>query len=135
MFPNREPRDKILSYILSKSDKKLCRKCDSIKDYKDFRANSSNKDLKNNHCSECHYRATKLTQPQRTSSYRARRLGQIPPWADMGKIEKFYSLCPPGMQVDHIYPLKGLNSCGLHVHNNLQYLSAKDNQIKGNKLL
>lgn len=37
-------------------------------------------------------------------------------------------------QVDHIYPIKGKNSCGLNVPWNLQILTAEQNMKKGNKL-
>jgi hypothetical protein len=37
-------------------------------------------------------------------------------------------------QVDHIYPLKGVNSCGLTVPWNLRIITAKENMLKGNKL-
>jgi len=36
--------------------------------------------------------------------------------------------------VDHIIPLQGENVCGLHVHNNLRVIPARDNLRKSNKL-
>jgi len=68
------------------------------------------------------------------SCRRARKLQASPVWSDKIKVKEFYSNCLEGFEVDHIIPLQGKNVCGLHVEYNLQYLSSKDNRIKGNKL-
>jgi hypothetical protein len=64
---------------------------------------------------------------------RASQLQRTPKWADLEAIKQFYLNCPKGYHVDHIVPLKGANISGLHVLNNLQYLSASENLSKGNK--
>lgn len=66
--------------------------------------------------------------------YRANRSQATPSWVDHELVSFVYSECPPGWHVDHIYPLKGRNSCGLHVINNLQYLPASTNSSKSNKV-
>lgn len=63
---------------------------------------------------------------------RARFLQAIPNWSDKQKIKEIYDNCPTGFHVDHIVPLANPVVCGLHVHNNLQYLSPHDNFSKGN---
>lgn len=64
-------------------------------------------------------------------AYRARKRNAIPADADLNLIKKIYESCPAGYQIDHIVPLsKG----GLHHQDNLQYLPAKDNQSKNNRL-
>lgn len=76
------------------------------------------------------YRKNNLLQHRENEA--ARKL-RTPKWADRKKIKAFYKACPDGMQVDHIIPLKGAIVSGLHVHNNLQYLTPLDNLSKGNK--
>jgi hypothetical protein len=66
---------------------------------------------------------------------RAEKIQRCPAWADKKAIEDFYKNCPEGYHVDHIIPLKGKNVSGLHVLENLQYLSAKENMSKSNKFL
>jgi hypothetical protein len=68
----------------------------------------------------------------RAATYRARKLQQTPPWADLEKIKEIYLKCPEGYHVDHIVPLKGKFVAGLHVETNLQYLPAKENLAKRN---
>lgn len=70
------------------------------------------------------------------SALKLKRIKQSTPlWANLEKIKAIYLDRPNGYHVDHIIPLKGLNVCGLHVENNLQYLTAKENKQKSNKLL
>lgn len=63
----------------------------------------------------------------------AKRLG-MPAWADKKKIRAIYKIARKltGVHVDHIVPLVSEIVCGLHVHNNLQVISAAENQKKSN---
>jgi hypothetical protein len=70
----------------------------------------------------------------KNAKYRASLSKATPSWADHEMIALIYSECPPGYDVDHIFPLKGKNSCGLHVVENLQYLPASENRRKSNKV-
>ncbi len=66
---------------------------------------------------------------------RAAKLQRTPKWSNLKKIKQFYLNCPKGYHVDHIIPLQGTNISGLHVLNNLQYLTKLENSIKGNRWL
>ena len=57
---------------------------------------------------------------------------QMPKWADAVKIKEIYKNKPDGCHVDHIIPLRGKLVSGLHVENNLQYLTASENSRKKN---
>jgi hypothetical protein len=55
------------------------------------------------------------------------------------EVRAVYFACPPGMEVDHIHPLRIMVGkehvgCGLHVPWNLQYLTARENKRKGRKV-
>lgn len=67
------------------------------------------------------------------AKYRADLLKRTPTYANIEKIEEFYKNCPPGMEVDHIIPLRGKNVCGFHIETNLQYLPKLENRRKSNK--
>jgi len=70
-----------------------------------------------------------------TAKYNAAKLQRTVAWSDLDAIKEFYENCKKGMAVDHIYPLQGKEVSGLHVLNNLQYLTPKENSSKANKLL
>jgi hypothetical protein len=63
----------------------------------------------------------------------ADKLQRTPAWADLSAIRKFYEDCPVGFVVDHIIPLRGKFVSGLHVLENLQYLTPLANLEKGNR--
>lgn len=71
--------------------------------------------------------------------YTAKKLA-MPSWADRELIAKVYAQArkltlETGIlhHVDHIVPLQGEMVCGLHVHYNLQVLTATENTAKGNR--
>ncbi len=71
------------------------------------------------------------------ASWRARRRMAMPQWADRSAINAIYAQAvkisrETGVKhdVDHIVPLRGKNVCGLHVHWNLQILTASENKRK-----
>lgn len=66
---------------------------------------------------------------------RAKKFKATPGWADLEKIKAIYKARPDGHHVDHIVPLNSPIVCGLHWEGNLQYLPAKENMSKKNKLL
>lgn len=76
------------------------------------------------------YPAAKLAE---TRKRQADKLQRTPAWADLKVIRNFYENCPIGYEVDHIIPLRGGTVSGLHVPENLQYLTSLQNKIKGNR--
>lgn len=58
-----------------------------------------------------------------------------PAWVNKDELLRIYKECPDGHEVDHIHPLSGKTSSGLHVPWNLWYLPPAENQRKNNRLL
>jgi len=77
----------------------------------------------------------KALRKERTNRRRALKINAVPKWCNLEKIKEIYKNCPKGYHVDHIIPLNNPIVCGLHVENNLQYLTARENTSKGNKLI
>ena len=135
LLPNRPEgkSTKVDKYILSLRGLRECKDCSSIKPTNEFRRNSGRLDGLNSYCKVCQLSRTTKTQPKRQAQYKASKLQRIVPWTDLVEISKFYSKCPEGHHVDHVIPLQGELVSGLHVINNLQYLTIADNLSKNNK--
>ena len=76
------------------------------------------------------------------AKHRAKRLNAVPSWADLFAIQTIYEKAhqktkETGIKyvVDHIIPLQGEEVSGLHVVENLQIITDRENRAKGNKLL
>lgn len=93
-------------------------------------------------------RRYKKENPHKVAAYTAKRralkLNATPPWVDQEHLQKIAEVYKSAktlsefheevFHVDHIEPLQGKTSCGLHVFWNLRPILAKDNLIKANKL-
>lgn len=150
LIPNKPIKDRsYIKYLLHEVEHRRCIVCNHIKHenyfYKDKSdiyglcvrciscelARDRNKELQK--CSsKLHYINNKDYYKARNALARERLKQATPRWADIEYIRKIYLECPSGYHVDHIIPLKGELVCGLHVENNLQYLTAEDNLKKSN---
>ena len=142
-FPDRDPihDSSLIKFLLDKWELRQCSKCKEVKDTTDFYFNSNKSDGLSDLCKECNKEARKNTyakDPQKEihlNGLRKRRRNELqtPKWADIEAIAEYYRNRPKGKHVDHIYPLNSDWVCGLHVIENLQYLSVFENLSKNNK--
>ena len=75
---------------------------------------------------------TKAYKTHYATKHMVAKRKQMPAWADEQKIKDIYANKPNGYHVDHIIPLQGKLVSGLHVDNNLQYLTPSENCSKQN---
>lgn len=85
------------------------------------------------YCDQCKRKANKEKKKKDKYVYRSRLRKAMPKWACKNSIKAFYENKPSGFHVDHIVPIRGKLVCGLHVVENLQYLTEKENILKSNK--
>lgn len=140
------------NYLLDKySDYKHCNRCNTTKLKSEFNLDNESFDKLSSICRECKKKLNndwhrenyetirksyvdnnRSSYNERSARRKAQKLKATPKWANLFKIKEIYNNCPDGYHVDHIIPLQGKNVCGLHVENNLQYLTAFENMSKGN---
>jgi hypothetical protein len=120
---------------------KICIECGKNKKIEYFNKNCERSDGHLEVCIKCiakRVRGYRKANPgryaHRDSIKRCNRLKRIPGWANLKAIKEFYDNCPSGYVVDHVIPLQGEFVSGLHVLENLQYLTARDNAVKHNRI-
>ena len=140
-------------YLLSIIEHKYCYCCSTIKPYLEYHKDlSGTSSGLRTYCKSCRsmeqqgsyekYKDSHIkSHIKNAGKIRARNIMQklnrsrrIVPWTEKEAIDTFYHNCPIGYHVDHILPLQGKEVSGLHVLANLQYLPARDNMSKGNKV-
>ena len=137
--------------LLELENKMKCYVCKNIYPYESYYVSTYTKNGLSKECKNCsekrnksdkkkiadkQYRESEEGQALRKANEakrRASKLQRTPKWANLGAIRDIYKNCPEGYHVDHIIPLQGEYVSGLHVENNLQYLSAHENLSKSNK--
>lgn len=135
-FPDKPKNMHLYTYILLLEQEKICSTCNEIKSINEFNKSKSRLSGYNGKCKNCDSKYRKIEKnkyKQYNAKYKAALLNRVPKWANLQDIADFYSKCPEGYHVDHIIPLQGDKVSGLHILENLQYLTARENLSKGNK--
>lgn len=140
--------------LLTKAGCKRCGSCNSIFKHNFFSKDSSSFDGLSARCNKCKSDYNTLQYKEETTKaahtksyiknyskilernqhYKGERSLRCVKWANKEKLVEFYKNCPEGYHVDHELPLKGELVSGLHVVENLQYLTAEENIKKGNRI-
>lgn len=135
LFSEKPNNTKVCTYLLHKYGLKQCPNCTHVYLLSCFHSNTSKTSGKQDYCKTCFNLKVRDMRKEYEAYRRAIKIKAIPSWANIQMIKEIYSKCPKGYHVDHIVPLLGVSVCGLHVENNLQYLTASDNIEKSNKFI
>jgi hypothetical protein len=152
LLPNKPIKmSSYIRYILSTIRLQKCCNCKVIKPFEEYYNNVTDIYLGIDYrCKLCeslicrdskkaklnkhkHYIENKSKYIERNIKRKYKEKLSIVPWSETKEIKEFYKNCPEGYHVDHIIPIQGDLVSGLHVLNNLQYLTAQENLSKSNK--
>lgn len=150
LFPSKTKATKWNNYLYGLLEYKKCTGCSELLAFDSYSKNIETLDSYSYYCKDCRaiirsqftinnpeyakqdYINNKSSYIARAIKYKTRRDLATPKWANLEIISRIYA-CAEDYHVDHIIPLQGKHVCGLHVENNLQYLSVEENLRKSNK--
>lgn len=136
LWPDRslvKTNGKLCNYLFAKYKLRHCTTCESVQSEHNFHNNVNKLHGKDCYCKPCYNILVKDYRRSYEAIHRASKLNATPVWANLSRIKEIYETCPVGSHVDHIIPLIHPLVCGLHVHENLQHLTAEENLKKSNK--
>lgn len=149
---------KYYNSLIQSDQTKFCTKCEILRPCKDFYIRYGVKDRLATYCKDCvkdirtkHYQDNKDSYRKRHRAWKRDNRVNIQrrhkeakvAWGDTTTIRLIYKEMRRlnkeagyvAFHVDHIVPMHHPLVCGLHVENNLQIISATENEHKGNTFI